>query len=186
MLLMLTIWDVDDGSEDYGKFLDWIGNRIPLKGWKKFRGGLDVNENTTGKESIFTIHAGFEIMFHVATLLPFYPADKQQLERKRHLGNDVVVIIYKEGDQKFDPSCIHSEFNHVFIVIQRVPSSQEINGQPTYRMELGHKGDIPSPPLPLLPEANLFNLDETFRRNLLTKSMLAPNLYFPLSSNTCI
>merc|ERR1712137_635332 len=134
-------------SEDYNYFLNWIGNYITLKGWKKFRGGLDVSDNnTTGEKSIFTIHAGFEIMFHVATLLPFSKTDTQQLERKRHLGNDVVVIIFKEGDDKFDPSCLHSEFNHVFFIIQRVPPSEEIDGEPTFRVEVAHKGDIPSPP----------------------------------------
>ena len=30
-------------SPEYKKFLEFIGNRIKLKGWKKFRGGLDVN-----------------------------------------------------------------------------------------------------------------------------------------------
>lgn len=110
-------------------------------------------------------------MFHVATLLPFYEADLQQLERKRHLGNDVVVVIYKEGDQKFDPSWIHSEFNHVFIIIQKLPAKENINGEASYKVEIGHKGDIPAPPLPLLPEKNIFNLNEAFRRWLLTKSM---------------
>ncbi len=43
-------------------------------------------------------------MFHVSTELPFDAADAQCLERKRHLGNDVVVIVYLEGDGQFDPS----------------------------------------------------------------------------------
>jgi hypothetical protein len=34
-----------------------------------------------------------------------------QLERKRHLGNDVVVIVFQAGDTIFDPTCIASEFN---------------------------------------------------------------------------
>ena len=35
------------------------------------------------------------MMFHVSTLLPFFPADPQQVERKRHIGNDLVVIIFQ-------------------------------------------------------------------------------------------
>ena len=35
-------------------------------------------------------------MFHVASLLPFNPDDKQRLERKRHLGNDVVLVLFLE------------------------------------------------------------------------------------------
>jgi hypothetical protein len=37
----------------------------------------------------------FAVMFHVSTYIPFHGADAQQVERKRHLGNDVVVIIFK-------------------------------------------------------------------------------------------
>ena len=36
-----------------------------------------------------------------------------QLERKRHIGNDIVVIIFDEGDYPFDPACILSEFNRI-------------------------------------------------------------------------
>ncbi len=41
-----------------------------------------------------------------------------QLERKRHLGNDLVVVIFREpGKEAFDVSQIHSQFNCVFIVV---------------------------------------------------------------------
>lgn len=50
-------------------------------------------------------------MFHVSTLIPFYPKDEQQVERKRHLGNDIVLIVFKEGETPFNPLCIHSQFN---------------------------------------------------------------------------
>lgn len=33
-------------------------------------------------------------MYHVANLIPHNPKDAQQLERKRHIGNDIVVIAY--------------------------------------------------------------------------------------------
>ena len=33
----------DNPSEDFKKFLSFIGDEITLKGWKHFRGGLDVN-----------------------------------------------------------------------------------------------------------------------------------------------
>jgi hypothetical protein len=34
-----------------------------------------------------------------------------QLERKRHLGNDIVVIIFVDGTTPFSPSLLKSEFN---------------------------------------------------------------------------
>lgn len=112
-------------------------------------------------------------MFHVSTMLPYNPGDPQQLERKRHLGNNVVMLVFKEGQQKFDPTCIRSDFNHVFLVVQRWPShdKQEYSVTiPAYRLEICCKGDTPNPTLPVLPVQPIFHLDETFHRFLLTKS----------------
>jgi hypothetical protein len=64
-------------------------------------------------------HRGFEIMFHVAPLLPYYPNDPQQLERKRHLGNDVVLIMFLDSPTPIDLSVIKSKFNHVFCLVQK-------------------------------------------------------------------
>ena len=44
-----------------------------------------------------------EVMAHVAPLLPYDPVNPQQLHRKRHVGNDVVVVIFCEGDEPFNP-----------------------------------------------------------------------------------
>ena len=32
-----------DVSGPFAKFLEYLGDRVELKGWKKFRAGLDVN-----------------------------------------------------------------------------------------------------------------------------------------------
>jgi RAP1 GTPase activating protein 1 len=56
-------------------------------------------------------------MFHVATMLPLDQKDQEQpiLERKRHIGNDVIVLIFKEGNTPIDPSTIfRSQFNRSF------------------------------------------------------------------------
>ena len=57
-------------------------------------------------------------MFHVATLLPFNPLDKQQLEKKRHIGNDLVVIIFQEGDQVYRPTTLSSRQVQVVFLIK--------------------------------------------------------------------
>eukprot|EP01104_Vermistella_antarctica_P016551 TRINITY_DN564_c0_g2_i1.p1 TRINITY_DN564_c0_g2~~TRINITY_DN564_c0_g2_i1.p1 ORF type:complete len:780 (+),score=266.96 TRINITY_DN564_c0_g2_i1:358-2697(+) len=110
----------EDTSPDFETFLDGLGERIELQGWKNFRGGLDVKTNMTGTHSVFAKYNSFEIMFHVSTLLPHNPNDEQQLERKRHLGNDIVVLVYQDGTgESFDPSTIRSHFNFVFVVVAR-------------------------------------------------------------------
>ncbi|VDO00056.1 unnamed protein product [Rodentolepis nana] len=82
------------GSPQYQSFLRLLGDRIALKNWDRFKGGLDAKTETTGTESIYTIYEGHEIMFHVSTLLPISPDNRQQIERKRHIGNDIVNIIF--------------------------------------------------------------------------------------------
>ena len=47
-------------------------------------------------------------------MLPDQEQDEQRVERKRHLGNDVVLLIFKDGNSPFYPSCLHSHFNRIF------------------------------------------------------------------------
>ena len=61
----------------------------------------------------------FEIIFHVSTCLPYTNDEPQQLPRKRHIGNDVVVVVFQdEGSDPFTPEHISSHFNHAFFVIE--------------------------------------------------------------------
>lgn len=67
----------------------------------------------TGKESYYTVYAGHEVMYHVSTILPYSKDNPQQLERKRHIGNDIVNIIYTDDPaavDSFNPNCIRSQF----------------------------------------------------------------------------
>ncbi len=50
-------------------------------------------------------------MFHVSTMLPYSKKDHQQIERKRHLGNDAVLIVFHDGTTPFSPQCITSKYN---------------------------------------------------------------------------
>ena len=55
-------------------------------------------------------------MYHVATMIPYSPGDEQQIPRKRHIGNDIVVVIFKEGNTPFNPLVMRSQFNRMFIL----------------------------------------------------------------------
>lgn len=55
-----------------------------------------TGDGGTGEHSIYTEFQGLEIMFHVATYIPFSPNDRQQVARKRHLGNDIAVVLFKD------------------------------------------------------------------------------------------
>ncbi|ELR11121.1 RapGAP/RanGAP domain containing protein [Acanthamoeba castellanii str. Neff] len=154
-------------SAAFDEFLEFLGNRIVLRDWKGFRGGLDVNRDSTGTHSVHTRFKDFEIMFHVSTLLPFNPADEQQLERKRHLGNDIVVIIFVDGSTPFSPSLLKSEFNHTFVVVQPHASPQD-DGKTFYKIGFADKVGVRSY-APLLPDPPVFEKNQAFRHWFMTK-----------------
>lgn len=57
-------------------------------------------------------------MFHVSTQLPYERHDPQKLQRKRHIGNDIVCVVFLEADNTaFSPACIKSHFLHTFILV---------------------------------------------------------------------
>lgn len=81
----------------------------------------------TGLYSVYTNWRGIEIMFHVSTLLPYEKHDPQKLQRKRHIGNDIVCVVFLEADNTpFSPACIKSHFLHTFILVRPLPSASQI------------------------------------------------------------
>jgi len=109
-----------NGSELYAEFVAALGSRVDLKTHTGFTGGLDRNLSA-GKESIYYATATNEIMFHVATMMPTRE-DEQQIEKKKHIGNDFVHIIWSEHKRDYKPTTITSHFNGAHIVIYPLPN----------------------------------------------------------------
>jgi len=154
-------------SADFEEFLEFLGTKVKLQGWNKFKGGLDIQNNLTGEYSYHTEfeNGGIQIMYHVGPLIPEIPDDPS---RKRYIGNDIVVIIFKEGHEDvFNPNIIRSHFNHIFAVIEKVPSPKG-NDATYYKLHLGYKPTVP-PFTPFLPDPPVFKKGPKFRNILLTK-----------------
>ncbi|CAF0801349.1 unnamed protein product [Adineta steineri] len=125
------------------EFLDIIATRVSLKNFKGYRAGLDVSEQTDCPISYYELYDQKEIMFHVSTLLPFTHTDTSQIQRKRHIGNDIVTIVFQEENTPFHPSMIKSNFLHVFLVVQPV----QVLSRTCYKMTIVTRDDIkPFPP----------------------------------------
>eukprot|EP01104_Vermistella_antarctica_P010197 TRINITY_DN269_c0_g1_i1.p1 TRINITY_DN269_c0_g1~~TRINITY_DN269_c0_g1_i1.p1 ORF type:complete len:902 (+),score=224.96 TRINITY_DN269_c0_g1_i1:1435-4140(+) len=154
------------GSFDWDFFLDMFGERVELRRWPRYAGGLDTKRDSTGIRSLYATHQGLEIMFHVSTMLPYTPGCEQQVSRKRHLGNDIVIIVFIEGNDVFDPHCMKSHFNHVFVVV-RVHSKNRM-GKAFYRVDVVTKDGV-AHSLPSMPDPPVFEHGEQFRTFLLTK-----------------
>ncbi|XP_053365898.1 signal-induced proliferation-associated 1-like protein 1 isoform X2 [Clarias gariepinus] len=156
----------------FEEFLQLLGEKVRLKGFSKYRAQLDTKTDSTGTHSLYTAYKDYEIMFHVTTMLPYTPNNKQQLLRKRHIGNDIVTIVFQEpGAHPFTPKNIRSHFQHVFIIV-RVHNPCSDNT--CYSVAVSRSSDVPSfgPPIPkevTLPKSTVF------REFLLSKVINAEN-----------
>jgi RAP1 GTPase activating protein 1 len=102
-------------------------------------------------------------MFHVSTLLPHSKIERQQLERKRHIGNDIIAIIFQETETLFNPEWIASQFLHVYLVI----TSLDSHGT-RFKVSVIHRDSVPSFG-PTINYSNTFHCDNIFKQWILTK-----------------
>ncbi|XP_055662339.1 tuberin isoform X3 [Falco biarmicus] len=115
----IAILSNEHGSYRYTEFLTGLGKLIELKDCqpdKIYLGGLDV----CGEDGQFTYCWHDDIMqaiFHIATLMPTKDLDKYRCDKKRHLGNDFVSIIYNDSGEDFKLGTIKGQFNFVHVII---------------------------------------------------------------------
>ncbi|KTF90964.1 hypothetical protein cypCar_00027827 [Cyprinus carpio] len=149
----------------FTEFLRMLGDCVELQDFKGFRGGLDVSHGQTGSQSVYTVFRGQELMFHISTKLPYTEGDIQQVQRKRHIGNDIVAAVFQEEATPFVPDMIASNFLHAYILVQvENPGTDDT----TYKVSVTAREDVPQfgPPLPSPP---IFKKGPEFREFLLTK-----------------
>uniref|UniRef100_A0A0P5R790 Rap gtpase-activating protein n=1 Tax=Daphnia magna TaxID=35525 RepID=A0A0P5R790_9CRUS len=161
------ILDNNEHSPLFDEFLQIIGDKVRLKGFDKYKGGLDTVHDLTGLYSVYTHWRGIEIMFHVSTLLPYEKNDPQKLQRKRHVGNDIVCVVFLESNTTdFSPACIKSHFLHTFILVQVSPKSRR---KPTrYEVSVVTRDEVGAYK-PYLWEQSTFHNGVLFREWMLTK-----------------
>ncbi|XP_039611610.1 rap1 GTPase-activating protein 1-like isoform X3 [Polypterus senegalus] len=155
----------NEESPAFVEFLEFLGQKIELHDFKGFRGGLDVTHGQTGIESVYCNFRNKEIMFHVSTKLPYTEGDTQQLQRKRHIGNDIVAIVFQDESTPFVPDMIASNFLHAYVVVQvENPCSDNI----WYKVSVTARDDVPFFG-PALPNPAVFKKGSDFHDFLLTK-----------------
>ncbi|XP_037039105.1 uncharacterized protein LOC119076446 isoform X4 [Bradysia coprophila] len=161
------ILDNNDNSPLFDEFLQLLGDKCRLRGFDKYKGGLDTVHDLTGLYSVYTNWRGIEIMFHVSTLLPYEKHDPQKLQRKRHIGNDIVCVVFLEADNTpFSPACIKSHFLHTFILVR---VSARIKRKPTrYEVSVVTRDEVGAYK-PYLWEQSVFEKGPMFREWVLTK-----------------
>jgi hypothetical protein len=96
---------------------------------------------------VYTQFAKHEIMFHVSTLMPNDEdrAGGESVARKRHIGNDVVVLVYQDctSEAPFDVRSVRSKMNHVYVIVRALDDQR-------YSVAVARRTSVPQfgPPLP--------------------------------------
>uniref|UniRef100_A0A8C5TN36 Signal induced proliferation associated 1 like 3 n=1 Tax=Malurus cyaneus samueli TaxID=2593467 RepID=A0A8C5TN36_9PASS len=167
------MYNNEEAGPALDEFLTLLGEKVSLKSFTKYAAQLDTKTDSTGTHSLYTTYQDYEIMFHVSTMLPYTPNNRQQLLRKRHIGNDIVTIIFQEpGALPFTPQNIRSHFQHVFIIVRaHHPCTDSVS----YSVAVTRSKDVPpfGPPLP--PSGVTFRRSDLFRAFLLAKAINAEN-----------
>ncbi|KAM8826671.1 rap1 GTPase-activating protein 1 isoform 2-T2 [Synchiropus picturatus] len=90
----------------------------------------------------------------------------QMLQRKRHIGNDIVALVFQEGQTPFLCDVIKSHFLHCFLVVRRC--RREDCDEEAYQVSVTAREDVPTFG-PVLPDPPIFTDRHLLREFLLTK-----------------
>jgi hypothetical protein len=109
------------GSGSYNNFLRHLGSLVSLKEEHShgiYTAGLDRHSRADGEYSVMWQDQVTQVMFHVATLMPsIVDTDPNFTNKKRHIGNDHVHIVWSDWENEYDIDTIPGQFNTVAIVI---------------------------------------------------------------------
>ena len=160
------------GSIYFEHFLSLLGEKIELFGFQGFAGGLDTKNKLMGEHTVVNKFSqdNIEIVFHVAPYLPFMETNDQQLDKKRHIGNDVVIMIFKEYNGTPEPIDIESfktQFNHCFIVVGFDVSQNNTPENYEYSINICCKKDV-APVAPFIT-TDKYQHNQLFSQFLISK-----------------
>lgn len=91
----------EHGSVRYMEFLHKLGQLISLNEVDPrgtYIGGLEVS-GEDGKFAYLWKDDVLQVIFHVATLMPTKPNDTACTNKKRHIGNNYVTIVYNDSGE---------------------------------------------------------------------------------------
>ena len=122
------------GSPRYADFLGGLGRLVPLKNRPVdarlddlYLDGLDTTRDA--RDGKYTYHWKDEltqVCFHVATLMPNRDDDARFVNKKRHIGNDAVHIVYNDSGQEYRNGIIKSQFNYASVVVKPIEHGDNV------------------------------------------------------------
>lgn len=106
------------GTPDYREFLEDIGTLRKLKGATFNSQGLDRSEDMDGQFTIVWNNDITELVYHITTFMPNHSDPSLTIpNKKRHIGNNFVNIVFNNSGSDFNFNTFPSAFNYVYITI---------------------------------------------------------------------
>ncbi|CAG2101678.1 unnamed protein product [Medioppia subpectinata] len=119
------------GSLRYIKFLRGLGKMIRLEdadSQVSYVGGLDVKGGHDGKYAVAWEDSLIQVIFHVATLMPTKSdTDPNCNNKKRHIGNDAVCVVYNESGSSVNISTIKGDGQCIQAIVVITPFEYNSN-----------------------------------------------------------
>ncbi|KAF6037720.1 TSC2 [Bugula neritina] len=109
------------GSQRYSQFLKKLGTLISLDKCDPrdmYVGGLDHEQGADGKYTYIWHDEVVQMVFHIATMMPSKESDARCTNKKLHIGNNYVTIVYNESGEPYSLGTIKGKFNYVNIIIE--------------------------------------------------------------------
>ncbi|KAG1736216.1 hypothetical protein EDB19DRAFT_1722305 [Suillus lakei] len=105
------------GSPAYTRFLEGIGRLINLRGQVDvYAGGLSPDED--GEYAYAWWDDIGQVLYHTATMMPSKSDDEYCVDKKRHIGNDYVRIVWNDSGIPYRFDTLATQFQFVNIVIE--------------------------------------------------------------------
>jgi len=110
-----------DSSNLYQEFVRGMATIAPIARHCGYVGGLD-RSGSVGTTLPYWRNAMNELVIHEVTRMPTIHKDPQQILKKRHVGNDIIHVIWSEHSRDYKPQTIVSQFNDAHIMIFPLPN----------------------------------------------------------------
>jgi tuberous sclerosis protein 2 len=105
------------GSPAYTRFLEGIGRLISLRGQVDiYAGGLDPDED--GEYAYAWWDDIAQILYHTATMMPTKKDDPTSNNKKKHIGNDFVRIVWNDSGLPYRFDTLSTQFQFVNIIVE--------------------------------------------------------------------
>jgi len=123
-------------SNLYKEFVQGLAAIVDLKNHSGYAGALDRHKGV-GEDLPYYATPWVELAFHEPVRMPNVDREEHLVMKKRHVGNDLIHVIWSEHDLDYQTSTIVSQFNAAHVIIYPLR-----NG--LFRIQVAQKKIVPS------------------------------------------